>query len=332
MSTSWTFVAAIPPTLGHADMISFANHLRPGAKVIFVTRPNEPFSKERYDSLVEHFAGTGVQFLRVQVESETDEGNEFWAEKLLALGFAKGDVLVSSEHWGWDLAERLGADFFPYDEGRFIRFTKGTQVRSDLVANWEWILPEFQQRLQKRVVIFGAESVGKSTLTGLLRRSHRHATETFEYARPLLTANPELDVAAMTRIWEGQKALQQTAIRMLAHPRVVFHDTDLFSTLGYWEFWKPDEVPEELAADAMASAADLYILLPSNIPFEADPIRYGGTKREQSDDYWESVLQKYNLPYMKVESADMLSRAVEVNTRLQELLPTTIDFVRKGNS
>jgi nicotinamide riboside kinase len=46
----------------------------------------------------------------------------------------------------------------------------------------------------------------------------------------------------------------------------------------------------------------------SNIPFEKDPLRYGGDKREGSDEYWIDVCEKYELPYVVLENNDPSER------------------------
>jgi HTH-type transcriptional repressor of NAD biosynthesis genes len=330
MTTSYILMAAIPPTLGHVDLINFAKNLTGDAHVILVTRAEEPYQDERREALTEHFQHvTGVRFSSLHQDSLLAEGNAYWAEVLKAHGFVAGDILVASEEWGAEIAAMLDGEFYPYDIKREIRYTKAGQIRDDIEANWAWIIPEFQRRLQRRVVIFGAESIGKSTLTQALKNSYKDAVSVFEYARPYLEVTEgELDVPKMLGIWRGQKALQATVAEMTPTPRVVFLDTDLYSTLGYWQFWQPETIPAGLAEDAELLKANLYILLNSNIPFEEDPIRYGGDKREQTDDYWRGVLEANNLPYVEVKVEGVSARLTEAREAVDALLPTTVDHKR----
>ncbi len=60
--------------------------------------------------------------------------------------------------------------------------------------------------------------------------------------------------------------------------------------------------------DALDSKSDLYIVTKSDIPFEVDPLRYGGDKREGSDAYWIDVCERYNLPYVVLETNDRIER------------------------
>jgi len=330
MPKSFILMAAIPPTLGHVDLINFAKNLTGDAHVILVTRGSEPFQKERFDALTKHYCHEPkVKIQEFHVPGLDAEGNAFWGDVLRDLGFRKGDYLVASESWGSEIAEMLDGEFYPYDLDREIRYTKATAIREDIDANWDWIIPEFQRKLQKRIVLFGAESTGKSTLTKRLREEFPHSVSAFEYARPLLELNPELTVDSMTGIWRGQKALQETIADMTPVPRVVFLDTDLFSTLGYWEFWEPGTVPAALRTDAIAMKADFYIQTNSDIPFEADPIRYGGNKREQTDAYWNSVLNKYEIPHVMLKTISIEDRVAESMDSLKAIIPKGIHHERR---
>lgn len=332
MPNAYILMAALPPTQGHIDLINFAKHLGSHTTVLMVTRGSEPYQEERLEALRERF----TQEPRVTVtplhrDGLEAEGNPYWAAVLRAHGFAEGDYLVASETWGEEIAAMLDGFFHPYDLDREIRYTRATNIREDIVAHWEWLIPEFQRKLQKRIVIFGAESTGKSTLTKALAAATPNSVAVFEYARPLLEIDPALTVESMTAIWRGQKALQLAVSEMSPVPRVVFLDTDLYSTLGYWEFWEPPTIPEGLSLDAKELMADFYIQTNSNIPFEVDPIRYGGTEREQSDDYWEAVLQRYGAPYAKLEATEPEARLHEALGLLEAIIPTSIDHVRLDN-
>jgi len=327
---SFILMAAMPPTIGHVDLINFARNLTGDAKVILVTRGDEPFQEERFEALTEHFKNSeGIELLQLHQDGLEAEGDEYWADVLADFGFVKNDILVASEDWGAVIADMLDGQFFPYDMNREIRYTKATAIREDIEANWAWIIPEFQRKLQKRIVIFGAESTGKTTLAKNLKKAFKDSVTVFEYARPYLELTPgELDVPKMHGIWRGQKALQETVEQMIPTPRVVFLDTDLYTTLGYWEFWNPASVPNGLREDAELMKADLYILLKSNIPFEADPIRLGGDKREQDDDYWKGVLEANNLPYIELDVSGVNARVIEGRTIVRDFIPKGVDHVR----
>ena len=333
MATAWVLTAAMPPTLGHANIVNFANCLPvDSVEVIQVTRVNEPMADERLGALKDHFLSNPRVVVRgLYIDSPGPETDDYWVEVLKSQGFRKGDYLVASEFWGDYIARGAGGTFVPYDYDREIHYTRATDVRATTLQEWSQILPNFQKALQRRVVIFGAESVGKTTLAKDLSASVPHAAYTIEFARPYLeTVGGGLTVAKMETIVEGQAALQRSLDNLASTPPLIALDTDLYSTLGYWEFWDPSSVPLELSDLAWQLRGDFYLLVPSNIPFEEDVLRYGGTEREKSDGYWEEVLEKNGLPYQTLESRSRSERVDEANTIIGGLLPD-IDFERLDN-
>jgi nicotinamide riboside kinase len=251
-------------------------------------------------------------------------------------GFKPGDFVVSSELYGQTLADRLGGIFMPYDPNRELYYTKATNIRNNLDKYFEDILPEFQHNLRSTITIWGAESTGKTTLSKELAWTI-NGHWLFEWARPYLEAvGPDINVASMTAIWRGQLATQRHARYMYNKPFVV-QDTDLFSTVGYWEqpHWADalGAVPQGLVQDALNTKSDLYIITKSNIPFEEDPLRYGGDHRESPDEYWIEIAKKYDLNYVVLDSSDLFQRVAWSGKYAKEIMAKkaeSIFFDRKG--
>jgi nicotinamide riboside kinase len=88
----------------------------------------------------------------------------------------------------------------------------------------------------------------------------------------------------------------------------VFFDTDLFTTLGYWEIMGYSEPPEKLVKDAAALKSDVYYLFPDDIPFELDPLRYGGDARESTRDFWKNLLIDHGLNFVEVPSGSKVEK------------------------
>ena len=324
MSTAFVLMTAMPPTKGHFNLMNFASHVVPGSRtqVIVCTQPHEPFAKERYYAVANAASrtnGCDVQWLNRELmqDPETPGFWPMWDDIMKSFGFRPGDFIVSSEAYGATLAGRLGGHFVPYDPQRELYYTKATNIREHMVDYFDDILPEFQNNLRTTVTIFGAESTGKTTLSKRLAEAV-NGHWIFEWARPYLelTGAP-ITAGSMTNIWTGQRATQKHTDQLQNKPFVI-QDTDLWSTVGYWEqpHWvkKLGEVPEGLIVDAMALQSDLYIMTGSNIPFEPDPLRYGGDKRESDDLYWLNIAAKYDLPLLVLSESDLdrrLEQAVE---------------------
>lgn len=314
----------MPPTTGHLQLIQFANHIAPdGVIVIACTQPFEPMAYERISALrkaITHHHLENVTLIHLNRIIEQNPKTlgfwEMWRDLLVQHGVTPSDFIVASEPYGQRLAEIAGAQFFPYDIDRSINHAKATPIRDHTLSHFHDILPEFRSELATTVTVFGAESTGKTTLSRQLAKKLK-AHWLFEYARPYLehTIN-EITTRSMRAIWRGQAALQLHTHNYLDSPYVI-QDTDLFSTVGYWQLphWQQElgKCPEDLVKQALALRSDLYIITKSNIPFEKDPLRYGGNKREGSDEYWIDICNKYELPYVILSSSDP-------NKRLKEAL------------
>lgn len=306
----------MPPTTGHLQLLQFANNLAPGGVVAVInTQPHEPFSAERAQALRAAIKRLGLsRRIKLIHYKETIEQDptapgfwEMWRQMMIRFGITPDDCIVASERYGKKLADITGAQFYPYDIDRALNPAKATRIRNDPIGNFSTIIPEFQPYMRTRITVFGAESTGKTTLSRELAQE-LNATWIFEYARPYLeeTVN-EITRDSMTAIWRGQRALQNQARQISTSPYII-QDTDLFSTVGYWQFphWQPTigPCPDDLIRDALLDRSDLYIVTKSNIPFEPDPLRYGGDQREGSDDYWIGICKKYDLPYVVIETND----------------------------
>lgn len=344
MQRAFVLMTAMPPTVGHFNLIKFASRLAQEVIVIVNTQPGEPFSTERVVALqhaVEKLDRKNVTVTNIhrnlpQAPEECDHPEDFWTmwlDFLIERGYQWGDGIVASEEYGIELAAYVGGKFMPYDMNRELQFSKATYVREDLWQNWDWVLPEFQRFIRPRITIFGAESTGKTTLSQGLA-ADLSGQWLFEYARPYLeTVGPEITTQSMEDIWRGQLALQQHG-QDIATGRAIVQDTDLFSTVGYWNFWQPATMPKQLELDAITHRSDLYIVMNSHIPFEEDPIRYGGDKRESDDQYWIDLCDRYELNYHIMEATEPVAQLEEAKAWSEEYMDRIsyqLEYKRSSN-
>jgi HTH-type transcriptional repressor of NAD biosynthesis genes len=342
MSRAYVLMTAMPPTKGHLHLIEFAEAIADYVLVIVCTQPSEPFAHERWLAVNEACRKENSHIKVMNLHSTLEQNPQapgfwpMWDNIMRAYGFQVGDYVVSSEPYGATLASRLGGTFMPYDPNRQLYYTKGTRVREDPAKYFQDILPEFQRELRQTVTIFGAESTGKTTLSHELSiKMNGHWL--FEYARPYLeTVGTDITKESMTGIWKGQAALQRHTAEWMDKPWVI-QDTDLWSTVGYWDLphWSKElgSAPDELCVDAKRLKSDLYIVTPSNIPFEADPLRYGGDKREGSDEYWISVLDYAGVKYEVLKSnhpVDRLYEAASIMEQHWDKVAESIAYDRQG--
>lgn len=324
--TAWVLMTAMPLTTGHRDLVRFAAGLTNDTRILLVTQPSEPMVRERaaaVHALCQELSTRKriVRMIHLCSEMEQDPQTpgywDEWNDRLRNVGVRPGiDMIVASEPYGAMLAEITNTTFFPYDIARELNPAKATAVRDDPLGHWGEIDPCFQPHLRTTVTVFGAESTGKSTFAADLAECMGGDT-LFEYARPLLELDPVCDREAMLRIRKGQRALQVAADERCRSPYLI-RDTDLLSTLGYWRLPQHPELrpePSKLAGECRVSAPDLYIFCPANIPFEADPIRYGGDQREGSDEFWLGVMNEFceaeGVPSLVLDSGDRHRRVMQ---------------------
>lgn len=318
MTRALVLMKAMPPTKGHERLIDFATTFSDQGVVLIDTAPGEPLVNERVEwiSLQLLFNDWRVEHMELDDQDPKADGFwERWAGRLKELG--EFDYIIGSEQYCQTLAGLLDARYIPYDPKRELVGAQATAVRKNPISLFRHVAEGFQPHLQTTITVWGAESTGKTTLSERLA-SCLDGEWVFEWARPYLegTGQTVVDLQAMHEIWHGQYAVEQNAaVHHSVDKPFIVRDTDLYSTIGYWEqpHWTADlgPVPKGLISDAAVHRADLYIILKSNIPFEKDPIRYGGDHRESSDEYWISVAEKYDLPYVVLTSTDRLDKLSE---------------------
>lgn len=354
MSTGIVLMTAMPPTLGHKALIDFAEQVmyatgdHPDLYVIVSTRSHEPYVKERIEALSRHYASSDV----VQIIHHQDDNapqnpsgpgdDAFWIywqkvirHSVISTGVSKTnkvDYVFASELYGASVAFWMGATFIPFDISRTINHVKATEVRSDPYKHFQKILPEFRIYLQTRVTFFGMESCGKTTLSKNMQQLFfKNAIWLPEWARPYLeTVGDELSQDKMNTIFVCQHAMQLT---QGADYPLILQDTDLFSTIGYQQYYNMGEYNEMWSPIALNSQSDLYIMMNDRIPFEPDPLRYGGDKRETTQDYWDDIANSFNLNTYWMQSTELDSQYHEAFTQINKAIGKKVnplkEFIRE---
>lgn len=304
-------MTALIPTTGHTDLINFATNIPESRIYVLVNgRVFEPVETSlRVESLQKHFQnfsnvivkGSVVDDAPQNPESMPEGFWEWWRDEINN-NFPEvqqdWNYVVASEPYGLNVAESLGADFLPYDIQRELNPTRGTDVRNNIFDNWENIVQEFRKHISLNAVMFGQESVGKTTLSKTVAQRF-NTFSVMEFARPYLEeVGSELSIEKMNNICLGQAGLQKSVQELAKSPINVF-DTDLFSTVGYYRIYdgKETDFCQKLAKEL---ASDVYYVLPDTIPFVEDKLRYGGSVRESDKQFWINILEEFELNYVLV--------------------------------
>ncbi|PIB30875.1 nicotinate-nucleotide adenylyltransferase [Maribacter sp. 4U21] len=146
-----------------------------------------------------------------------------------------------------------------------------------------------------KVVLFGPESTGKTTLSEQLAR-HYNTVWVPEYAREYLqekwnnerkTCEPHdlLPIAA------GQMQLENSLTKKATE--ILICDTDLLETKVYSEAYYIGNCDPILEKYALQNKYDLYFLTYIDIPWEADDLRDKPEEREEMFSYFKNTLEKY---------------------------------------
>ncbi|MFD0990272.1 AAA family ATPase [Mariniflexile jejuense] len=152
----------------------------------------------------------------------------------------------------------------------------------------------------KKVVLFGPESTGKTTLSNQLARYY-NSVWVPEYARDYLqnkwnderkTCEPD----DLLPIAQGQIELENKLAKKT--DTVLICDTDLLETKVYSEAYYLGYCDPVLEKYALENTYDLYFLTYIDTPWEADDLRDKPEEREAMFKVFEKALIENNRPYV----------------------------------
>ncbi len=166
-----------------------------------------------------------------------------------------------------------------------------------------------------KVVLFGPESTGKTTLSQQLAR-HYNTVWVAEYAREYLqdkwnNTRKTCENSDLIPIAEGQMRLENELAKKA--DKVLFCDTDLLETKVYSQEYYGGFVDPKLDEAAKVNQYDLYLLTYIDTPWEADDLRDRPEQRQEMFDAFEKALQTHNKNYilLKGDKQTRLATAVK---------------------
>lgn len=144
----------------------------------------------------------------------------------------------------------------------------------------------------KKVVLFGPESTGKSTLAKNLA-SYYQTVHAPEYSRVYAeTKGRTLEFKDVINIALGQYRYEYGYGKLSNN--LLICDTDVLQTKIYSQSYFGD-YPE--AIEELITKPDLYLLLDIDVPWEYDSVRDNPKSRDKLFGVFENTLKKQNLPY-----------------------------------
>ncbi|MHA1528972.1 MAG: AAA family ATPase [Alphaproteobacteria bacterium] len=275
----------MPPHAGHVALCRMAAALVDELTVMVCTLEREPVpGKLRAAWMRALLPGVNVVHHDGDLPQEPGDDPDFWPiwrRTIGALHRSHIDLVFGSDAYVVRLAEELRARPVVADPNRRAFLVSGAAIRADPARHWRHIPGPVRPWYQKRVVMFGSESVGKSTMASRLA-AWLDGPVVPEYGRTYEGTRGEGPWSAdelieLARRHEAHRA----AIAPAAGP-VLIEDTDPLLTAAWARMLLGRPVP---ALEARPQA-DLYLLLDADVPFVQDGIRYfadgGGRRRFQA--------------------------------------------------
>ena len=172
-----------------------------------------------------------------------------------------------------------------------------------------------------KVVLFGPESSGKTTLSGQLARYY-NSVWVPEYAREYLqnkwnNERKTCESEDLLPIAVGQMKLENTLAQKTN--TVLICDTDLLETKVYSEEYYSGTCDPLLEKYALKNTYDLYFLTYIDTPWEADDLRDKPEERQEMFEAFEAALIKYNKPYVLLKG-DKQTRLALATKHINQLL------------
>lgn len=151
-----------------------------------------------------------------------------------------------------------------------------------------------------KVVLFGPESTGKTTLSRQLARYY-NSVWVPEYARDYLqnkwnNERKTCEAKDLLPIAKGQMKLENKLSQKT--DSILICDTDLLETKVYSETYYSGLCDSLLEKYALENTYNLYFLTYIDTPWEADDLRDKPRERELMFKAFEDTLIKYNRPYV----------------------------------
>jgi len=294
----------LPPHLGHQFLVDFGVTYVDALTVLVCSLKREPIPGDLRAAWVADMCP------RARVVHVTDENPQephehpdfwpIWIETIRAHIPAGPDVVFTSEPYGDDLARRLGARHVVVDRARELVPISGTAIRERPVAHWQYLPPPVRPYFVKRVVVFGPESTGKSTLARDLAR-HYGTAWVSEYARGYLdNKGARFEQDDFPLFVAGQHAAEDALARQAN--RVLFCDTDALTTVIFHRLFY-GMAPDCLVAAADSRRYDLYLVLDVDVPWVDDGQRDAPGNREALRDRYVSELAARGRPAVLIRGS-----------------------------
>ena len=168
-----------------------------------------------------------------------------------------------------------------------------------------------------KVVLFGPESTGKTTLSEQLAR-HYNTVWVPEYAREYLqnkwnNERKTCEPSDILPIAEGQMKLENELTKKASD--LLICDTNLLETKVYSEAYYIGSCDPILEKYALKNKYNLYFLTYIDTPWVGDDLRDKPNERERMFQYFKETLEKYKCPFVLLKG----DKKTRLNTAINHI-------------
>lgn len=220
------------------------------------------------------------------------EVSKIWANEFSKL-IPDVNVLFTSEPYGAYVAEFMSINHLSFDEKRSQISISGSQIRKSLYDSYHFLPDSTKSYFQKKVVLLGTESTGKSTLAHSLSTRFR-ASLVHELGRDVIPDSNSFSIDQLLQIVAGHTKNIIEAKNSLK-PLVII-DTDIHITQSYAKYTLGEylDLPGSIYD---LNRADLYLYLDKDIPYIQDGTRLDEADRNRLDTSHRDTLQDFGIEF-----------------------------------
>ncbi len=167
----------------------------------------------------------------------------------------------------------------------------------------------------RRIIIYGPESTGKSTLAESLARYFDEPWSPECVRQYWIDHDGDITAKNLEAIGRGQ--LESEAEAEGRAKQMVFCDTDLLTCRLWDDLLFPGQCPDWVRqeGDTRARSAALYLFCDNDLPYVADPMRSYPTEegRRMCRDLWQQTLEQLGVGFTLIQGTgeQRLARAIK---------------------
>jgi len=284
-----------PPTKGHLYLIDTAINKSETVHLFICYRKDDIINGYiRYEYL-RYLYSSNPNVIIYNIEHDFDDypgefGStveqfyNYWCNEIVYPNVKNLDVVFTSEKYGDEFSKYLGIDHYLVDIHRIKYPISGTMVRENYIKYLNMIPDVTKSYYNKKIVLVGPESSGKTTLSKLLSEK-LNASLVNEYGAEYIDKlnlnkntrnNKNFTILDISHIAAGQIYSEDTTN---FNNGIIIYDTDLITTQIWSEIYF-NMTPKWIIDESYRRKYDLYLLMDIDFDWIDEGIREFPDKRK----------------------------------------------------